>query len=249
VAPLLQVEGVSAFYGDFQALFDVSLSVEEGETLAIIGANGAGKSTLLRTVCGLLPRTTGSISFDGRALAGVLTHQRIVYGIVLVPEGRHIFPSLTVEENLLVGAYRRRPGPWDLAAVFELFPLLARLAGRGGTQLSGGEQQALAIGRALMGNPRLLLLDEVSLGLAPIVVKQLYQAVPRIAASGTTLVLVEQDVGQALAAAGQVICLLEGRVALARPAAAVTRQEIADAYFGLPSGLRNGPGNGHGIVP
>jgi branched-chain amino acid transport system ATP-binding protein len=232
---LLEVDKVSAYYGDFQALFGVSLAVGEGETLAIIGANGAGKSTLLRTICGLLPRATGRITFDGRPLAGVPTHRRVGLGIVMVPEGRHVFPSLSVEENLLVGSHRRRAGPWRVGDVLELFPNLAAMRGRGGTMLSGGEQQALAIGRALMANPRLLLLDEVSLGLAPRVVRQLYQAVPRIAAGGTTLVLVEQDVGQALAAADRVVCLLEGRVALERPAGAVTRHQIADAYFGVRS--------------
>ena len=230
---LLEVDSVSSWYGDFQALFEVSVSVDEGETLAIIGANGAGKSTLLRTICGLLPRSSGRIAFDGRPLAGVPTHRRMGLGIVMVPEGRHIFPGLSVEENLLVGAYRRRPGPWRVERVLELFPNLAALRRRGGTMLSGGEQQALAIGRALMANPRLLLLDEVSLGLAPKVVKQLYQAMPEIAASGTTLVLVEQDVGQALAAADRVVCLLEGRVALERPSSDVSRTQIADAYFGM----------------
>jgi branched-chain amino acid transport system ATP-binding protein len=231
---LLEVEGVSAFYGDFQALFGVSLRVGEGETLAVIGANGAGKTTLLRAVCGLLPAATGRISFDGRRLDGMPTHRRLALGIVMSPEGRHIFPSLSVEENLLVGGDRRRPGPWRLADVLELFPNLAGMRRRGGGTLSGGEQQALAIGRALMANPRLLLLDEVSLGLAPKVVAELYRAIPTIRAGGTTLVLVEQDVGQALAAADRVVCLLEGRVALERPAAAVTRHEIAAAYFGVP---------------
>ena len=230
---LLEVDAVSSFYGDFQALFGVSLAVDEGETLAIIGANGAGKSTLLRAICGLLPRSTGRMRFDGRALEGVPTHQRIALGIVMVPEGRHIFPSLSVEENLLIGAYRRRPGPWNVDRVLELFPNLAGMRRRGGTTLSGGEQQALAIGRALMANPRLLLLDEVSLGLAPRVVRQLYRAMPRIAAGGTTLVLVEQDVGQAVAAADRVVCLLEGRVALERGAAETSRHEIAEAYFGV----------------
>ncbi len=231
--PLLEVESVSSYYGDFQALFGVSLSVEEGGTLAIIGANGAGKSTLLRTICGLLPRSTGRISFDGRPLAGMPTYRRIALGIVMVPEGRHIFPSLSVEENLLIGAYRRRPGPWNVEKVLELFPNLAGMRRRGGTMLSGGEQQALAIGRALMANPRLLLLDEVSLGLAPRIVKQLYRAMPEIAASGTTLVLVEQDVGQAMAAADKLVCLLEGRVALDRPTSATSRHEVAEAYFGV----------------
>jgi branched-chain amino acid transport system ATP-binding protein len=230
---LLEVEGVDAFYGDFQALFGVSLEVAEGETVAIIGANGAGKSTLLRTVCGLLPRTSGTVVFDGRPLAGVPTHRRVELGIALVPEGRRIFPSLSVEENLLVGAYRRRPGPWSVARVLELFPSLAGMRGRGGTMLSGGEQQMLAIGRALMANPRLLLLDEVSLGLAPIVVRRIYQALPAIVAEGTTAVLVEQDIGQALAAAARVWCLLEGRVALHGRPGELTREQITDAYFGV----------------
>ncbi len=230
---LLEAASVSAWYGDFQALFDVSVRVAERETLAVIGANGAGKSTLLRTICGLHPAARGRITFDGGPLAGVPTHRRAELGIVMVPEGRHIFPSLTVEENLLVGAYRRRRGPWRVDSVLELFPNLAGMRGRGGTTLSGGEQQALAIGRALMANPRLLLLDESSLGLAPRIVQRLYQALPEIIASGTTLVLVEQDVGQALAAADRVVCLLEGRVVLERPAAAVSRQDIADAYFGV----------------
>jgi branched-chain amino acid transport system ATP-binding protein len=230
---LLEVEGVDAFYGDFQALFGVSLEVAEGETVAIIGANGAGKSTLLRTVCGLLPRTSGTVAFDGRPLAGVPTHRRVERGIALVPEGRRIFPSLSVEENLLVGAYRRRPGPWSVARVFELFPSLAGMRGRGGTMLSGGEQQMLAIGRALMANPRLLLLDEVSLGLAPIVVRRIYQALPAIVGEGTTAVLVEQDIGQALAAAARVWCLLEGRVALHGRPGELTREQITHAYFGV----------------
>jgi branched-chain amino acid transport system ATP-binding protein len=230
---LLEVEGVDAFYGDFQALFGVSLEVAEGETVAIIGANGAGKSTLLRTVCGLLPRTSGTVAFDGRPLAGVPTHRRVELGIALVPEGRRIFPSLSVEENLLVGAYRRRPGPWSVARVFELFPSLAGMRGRGGTMLSGGEQQMLAIGRALMANPRLLLLDEVSLGLAPIVVRRIYQALPAIVGEGTTAVLVEQDIGQALAAAARVWCLLEGRVALHGRPGELTREQITHAYFGV----------------
>jgi branched-chain amino acid transport system ATP-binding protein len=230
---LLEVDTVSSFYGDFQALFGVSLAVDEGETLAIIGANGAGKSTLLRTICGLLPRSSGRIRFDGRPLEGVPTHRRIALGIVMVPEGRHIFPSLSVEENLLIGAYRRRPGPWNVGRVLELFPNLAGMRRRGGSMLSGGEQQALAIGRALMANPRLLLLDEVSLGLAPRIVKHLYRAMPRIAAGGTTLVLVEQDVGQAVAAADRVVCLLEGRVALERAAGETSRHQIAEAYFGV----------------
>jgi branched-chain amino acid transport system ATP-binding protein len=230
---LLEVDRVASFYGDFQALFEVSLQVAEGETVAVIGANGAGKSTLLRTVVGLQDRATGTVSFDGRPLDGIPTHRRLGLGIAMVPEGRRIFPSLTVEENLKVGAVRDRPGRWDVASVLALFPALADRRDRPGTLLSGGEQQMLAIGRALMANPRLLLLDEVSLGLAPLVVRRIYQTLPEITGGGATVVLVEQDIGQALAAADRVYCLLEGRVALQGRPAELTREQITDAYFGL----------------
>jgi branched-chain amino acid transport system ATP-binding protein len=231
--PLLDVSGLDAWYGDFQALFDVSISVAEGEVVAIIGANGAGKSTLLRTIAGLQPRTAGSLTFDGTALSGVPAHRRVALGISMVPEGRRIFPSLSVEENLLVGAQASRPGAWTVAAVLQLFPLLGDKRRRGGGQLSGGEQQALAIGRGLMANPRLLLLDEVSLGLAPIVVRRIYEALPAIRAAGTTVVVVEQDIGQALRAADRVYCMLEGRVALEGVPAELDRDRIAGAYFGV----------------
>jgi branched-chain amino acid transport system ATP-binding protein len=230
---LLEVDRVASFYGDFQALFEVSLRVAEGETAAVIGANGAGKSTLLRTVAGLQGRGRGTVAFDGRPLDGVPTHRRLGLGIAMVPEGRRIFPSLTVEENLKVGAVRERPGRWDLDAVLELFPALADMRRRPGTWLSGGEQQMLAIGRALMANPRLLLLDEVSLGLAPLVVRRIYETLPEICGAGATVVLVEQDIGQALAAADHVHCLLEGRVALSGRPAELTREQITEAYFGL----------------
>jgi len=230
---LLEVEQVSSFYGDFQALYDVSLTVEAGETLAIIGANGAGKSTLLNIISGLFPNRGGAIRFEGHVIDRLPAHKRVEAGISLVPEGRRVFPSLTVRENLLIGAYRRRLGRWDVPAVLELFPLLAPLAERRAAVLSGGEQQALAIGRALMANPRLLLLDEVSLGLAPVVVSQLYGAIPRIASAGTTVLLVEQNIEQALAASKRVCCLLEGRIALTGKPADLTRDAIVTAYFGI----------------
>ncbi len=230
---LLRLDGVSSFYGDFQALFGVSLEVEEGETLAIIGANGAGKSTLLGTIAGSVPVSSGSVVYAGQEVGRLRSHTRVELGISLVPEGRRIFPSLSVEENLLVGSYRKRPGAWTVRRVFELFPLLAPLARRAGAKLSGGEQQALAIGRALMANPRLLLLDEVSLGLAPVVVKQLYEAIPAIAGAGTTIVLVEQDIGQAIRAADRVYCLLEGRISLHGRSSELSREQITTAYFGV----------------
>ncbi|MEP6660255.1 MAG: ABC transporter ATP-binding protein [Acidimicrobiales bacterium] len=234
MSDFLSVDGLEAGYGDFQALFGVSLTVTEGETEAIIGANGAGKSTLLRAIAGQVTVTGGSIRFDGDDLVGVPPHIRVVKGIALVPEGRRVFPSLTVEENLLIGAYRSRPGAWTVSKVVELFPLLGRLLRRSAAKLSGGEQQALAIGRALMANPRLLLLDEVSLGLAPVIVKQLYEALPGILATGITLLLVEQDITRALSVADRVTCLLEGRVSLCGRPDELAQDDITVAYFGLP---------------
>jgi branched-chain amino acid transport system ATP-binding protein len=224
---------VSSFYADFQALFGVTLEVDVGETVAIIGANGAGKSTLLGSVAGTVAVAEGEIWFDGEEITRLEPHARVDLGISLVPEGRRIFPSLSAEENLLVGAYRRRPGSWSVAGVYELFPWLSRVSRSPGWSLSGGEQQALAIGRALMANPRLLLLDEVSLGLAPIVVRQLYESIRVIAESGTTVLLVEQDVGQALSAAARVYCLLEGRISLHGSTRDIGREQISAAYFGV----------------
>lgn len=233
MAALLELDAVDVHYGDFHAIHGVSMTLEEGETLAVMGANGAGKSTLLKAVSGLMGTTSGTIRFGGQDLARTAPHERVAAGVSLVPEGRRVFKSLTVEENLQVGAYSRRPGPWNLSSVFEAFPLLAERRARVGTHLSGGEQQATAIGRALMANPRLLLLDEVSLGLAPVVVKDIYRALPAITSRGTTVLIVEQDVSQALAVADHVQCLLEGRTVLEAPASAVTRDQVASAYFGL----------------
>jgi branched-chain amino acid transport system ATP-binding protein len=230
---LLSLEGVSSFYGDFQALFDISLTVEEGETVAIIGANGAGKSTLLRLIAGLLPVRGGEVRYDGQVVNRLATHQRVQAGISLVPEGRRVFPSLTVDENLLIGAYRHRPGRWDLASIRALFPILADRGRRSAAVLSGGEQQALAIGRALMANPRLLLLDEVSLGLAPVIIAQLYAALPRIREGGTSVLLVEQNIEQALSAADRAYCLLEGRISLTGRPTDLSRADVTRAYFGI----------------
>lgn len=230
---LLEVDRATSFYGDFQALFDVSLTVGEGEAIAIIGANGAGKSTLLRLIAGLLPIASGEVRYAGDVVNDLPTHARVGSGISLVPEGRRVFPSLSVDENLLVGAYRRRPGRWNLAEVRRLFPMLAERGGRSAAVLSGGEQQALAIGRALMANPRLLLLDEVSLGLAPIIIAQLYAALPRIREGGTSVLLVEQNIDQALSAADRAYCLLKGRVSLSGRPAELSRADVTRAYFGV----------------
>lgn len=230
---LLEIENLSSGYGDFQALFDVDVTVDEGETLAIIGANGAGKTTLLRTISGLVPAWSGTIRFDGRDLLRVAAHKRVGEGIAMVPEGRLLFPSLNVRENLLVGAYGRRPGTWTIERVVETFPLLEPLLDRPSSVLSGGERQAVAIGRALMANPRLILLDELSLGLAPIVVKQVYAALPAVTGAGTTALVVEQDIGLAMEVADRVTCFLEGRVSLQGTPETLGRHQITAAYFGL----------------
>jgi branched-chain amino acid transport system ATP-binding protein len=229
---LLAVRELSASYGDFQALSDVSLDVAEGQMVAVIGANGAGKSTLLRALAGALPASRGAVEFAGRPVTGLSAETRVGLGLVLVPEGRRIFPSLSVEENLRVGAYRGRPGPWTLERVQALFPILRERRRAPGTNLSGGEQQMLAVGRGLMANPRLLLVDEISLGLAPLIVRRLYEALATIRAEGTTLIVVEQDVSQVLALAQRVYCLRKGAVSLEGEPARLGRAQIAAAYFG-----------------
>jgi branched-chain amino acid transport system ATP-binding protein len=232
-APLLEIQTIDAFYGDFQALFGVSLRVNAGEVVAVIGANGAGKSTLLKTVAGLMRLRSGNILFDGEPIGGEPAFDVVTRGIALVPEGRRLFPSLTVEENLLIGSQSRRPGPWTLDRIYELFPLLADRRQLPAPSLSGGQQQMCAIARALMSNPRLLLCDEISLGLAPIVVRDIYARLPAIVAEGLSLIVVEQDITQALKAATQVYCLQEGRIALQGPSRDMTRESISAAYFGV----------------
>ncbi len=231
--PLLAVTDLDAHYGDFQALFGVSVALDRGGVLAVIGANGAGKSTLLKSIAGLMPSRADAIRFDNQPIGALPAHLVVARGIALVPEGRRLFPSLTVEENLLIGAQSGRTGHWSLARVHELFPILAERRAVPATALSGGQQQMVAIGRALMSNPALLLCDEISLGLAPAIVRDIYARLPEIVASGAAVVIVEQDIGQALAAADQVVCLQEGRVALQGPARGVTREAIAAAYFGV----------------
>jgi branched-chain amino acid transport system ATP-binding protein len=229
---LLAVHALDAFYGDFQALFGVSLEVAEGETVAIIGTNGAGKSTFLKAVAGALPVARDAIRLDGVPVGGRPAHAMVDLGIAMVPEGRRVFPSLTVEENLLVGAYRARSGPWTLSRVYDLFPRLAERRGQAGTNLSGGEQQMLAIGRGLMANPRLLLIDEISLGLAPLVVRYLYDVLRVVTAEGMTTIVVEQDVSQVLRVAGRVVCFRRGAVSLSGSPHELSRARITAAYFG-----------------
>lgn len=231
--PLLQVNAIDVFYGDFQALFDVSLTVEAGRVVAVIGANGAGKSTLLKSIAGLMHPQAGEIVFGGETIAARPAFDVVKRGIALVPEGRRLFPSLSVEENLLIGGQTKRPGPWTLQRVYALFPVLAERRHLPATSLSGGQQQMAAIGRALMSNPRLLLCDEISLGLAPIIVCDIYARLPEIVGEGLSLIIVEQDIVQALRAASHVYCLQEGRVALEGKAASLTRESISAAYFGV----------------
>jgi branched-chain amino acid transport system ATP-binding protein len=230
---LLEVTDLDAFYGDFQALFGVSMQVAAGAIVAVIGANGAGKSTLLKTIAGMMGARRDAIRFAGEPIGGGPAYKTVDRGVALVPEGRRLFRSLSVEENLQIGGQLGRPGPWTLRRIYELFPVLADRRDLPSTALSGGQQQMVAIGRALMSNPKLLLCDEISLGLAPIIVRDIYARLPSIVAEGAAVVIVEQDIVQALAASSHVYCLQEGRVALTGAAGALTREAIAAAYFGV----------------
>jgi branched-chain amino acid transport system ATP-binding protein len=233
VAPLLDIHDIETFYGDFQALFGVSMRIERGEIVAIIGSNGAGKSTLLKTIVGMLRPKHGCVTFAGESIELLAAHHIVAKGITMVPEGRRLFSSLTVEENLVIGSTVARKGPWNLSRVYRMFPVLKERKAMPATALSGGQQQMVAIGRALMSNPKLLLCDEISLGLAPTVIHDNYRQLPSVVEEGTSLVIVEQDVVQALKAAQRVYCLQEGRIALEGDTATVTRQDISAAYFGI----------------
>jgi branched-chain amino acid transport system ATP-binding protein len=230
---LLEAHRLTAFYGDFQALYGIDLELNEGETIAIIGANGAGKSTFLKTVAGMLRAPPDGVVFDERPIGGLPVAEIVRMGISLVPEGRRLFPSLSVEENLLIGAYgRRAPAYWTLPRLYALFPALVERRDMPSQTLSGGQQQMAAIARALMANPRVLLCDEISLGLAPIVIRDIYAALPDIKANGTSVILVEQDIVQALKVADRVYCFQEGRLALAGKPSELGPETIHAAYFG-----------------
>jgi branched-chain amino acid transport system ATP-binding protein len=238
--PVLEARDLTVLHGQLPALQGVSLEVQAGEAFAIIGANGAGKSTLLRTIAGLHRPVTGSVLLDEADVTATRPEERLAAGIALVPEGRRLFGSMTLEENILVGTYHARAGPWDVDRVFELFPWMTERRRQSAWQLSGGEQQAVAIARALVANPRILLLDELSLGLSPAVVRRIYGVLPELLAAGMTVLLVEQDVTQALAVASRIQCVLEGRTTLVGRPAEFTPAQIEAAYFGLAGATPGG---------
>lgn len=230
---LLSIRDLDVRHGLLQAVRGVSFDLAKGEVLALVGANGAGKTTLLRSIAGAHLPSSGRVLLNDEDLAAVPSHKRIAKGIALVPEGRRLFSQMTVEENLLLGKSSGRKGEWSIVRVLDAFPNLKPRRHAKTGHLSGGEQQATAIGRALMSNPDILLLDEVSLGLSPLVVDRVYAQLQALLTSGTTIVLVEQDLARAMSVANRVICMLEGRIVLDRPAAAVTREHVTQAYFGL----------------
>ena len=231
--PRLTLSGLDAHYGDFQALYGLDMSISAGEVIAIIGANGAGKTTLMRSISGLLKNRADGIRYNGKAIGALRADQVAELGIALVPEGRQLFPSLSVEENLMIGGKVGRPGHWSLETVYNLFPILEERRNQASTSLSGGQQQMVAIGRALMANPDLILFDEISLGLAPVVIRQIYEALPGIVGQGMTAMIVEQDIAQALKVSSRVYCLQEGRISLEGATGEVTHDQITAAYFGM----------------
>ncbi|EEA04610.1 ABC transporter related [Burkholderia sp. H160] len=230
---IIEVDALEAFYGDMQALFGVSFTLGEGECLALVGANGAGKSTILRALTGLNRKLKGRIRYEGNDITATPAEMIARSGIAMVPEGRMLFASLTVEENLLMGTLTGRSGTWTLERVYELFPVLRERARQMATTLSGGQQQMVAIGRALLSNPRVLLCDEISLGLAPVIVGQIYESFGVIRAEGTAVIVVEQDIKRALTVSDRLICLLKGQVTLEFDAAAADMDRLTSAYFGV----------------
>jgi branched-chain amino acid transport system ATP-binding protein len=232
-APLLETTALTAFYGDAQALFGIDFTLQPGELVAIIGANGAGKSTFMKALTGLVSTRAEQVRFNGEPIGGLRPGDIVKRGLALVPEGRRLFPSLSVEENLKMGAFAGRAGPWNLDRLYGLFPILAQKRRLPATSLSGGQQQMVAIGRALMSNPSLLLCDELSLGLAPIVIREIYDAMPAITAEGMTVVIVEQDVAMARQVSSRIYCFQEGRVSLQGLSSELSREQISKAYFGV----------------
>lgn len=230
---LLSLRGLQVFYGKFQAVHGVDIRVEAGEIVSIIGANGAGKSSLLKAIIGQVGRVEGDIIFDGRDLKKLSTSEITAAGIAIVPEGRRLFPSLSVEENLMMGWEVGRKGETNLQTVFELFPVLEEKRRQKARELSGGQQQMVAVGRALLTNPRLLLCDELSLGLAPTIINDIYRIIPAIRARGIGIIVVEQDIGRSLAVADRFYCMLEGKFSLTGRPQDTDRETVMKHYFGL----------------
>ena len=234
--PALKVSELDAHYKDFQALWNISFEVNKREMVSIIGANGSGKSTLLNSIAGLLAPSRGAIEFFGERIDGLLPHETVPRGITLVPEGRRVFPRLSVYENLVMGSYTpkmRAKKDEMLAKIYELFPLLKARRRQMANTLSGGEQQMLAIGRAMMSEPQLILCDEISLGLAPVVIKDIYKRLRQINQDGITIVLVEQDIKRSLKVANRAYIMLEGRVVLEGEPSSLTEEQVKKAYFGI----------------
>ena len=235
---LLEVEGLVACHGLLTAVHGLSLSIAAGEVLAIVGANGAGKTTLFRTIAGVHPLAGGTIRLGGTGISGLAPHRRVAAGIAMVPEGRRLFPDMSVTENLTIAGENGRRGEWTLDTVFDALPQLKPIARVAAGGLSGGQRQAVAIGRALMSNPSLLLLDEVSLGLSPIAIEALYASLRALKSGGTTMIVVEQDLDRATGFADRIACMLEGRAVLEGRPGELARSDIAAAYFGLEAGGR-----------
>lgn len=230
---ILEVQNLDVNHGQLKAVDNVSLSIQKGDIVGLIGANGAGKTTLLRSIAGAHPPISGSIKLNDVDITALASHQRVRDGLSLVPEGRKLFTDMTVEENLLLGVNAGRSGEWHVERIFEIFPNLSKRRHAKTGTLSGGEQQATAIGRALMCNPEVLILDEVSLGLSPLVVDQVYQSLTTLVDLKTTLIIVEQDLARIMKFATRAVCMLEGRVVMDLPMSQVSRESITDAYFGL----------------
>jgi branched-chain amino acid transport system ATP-binding protein len=233
---ILQVEGINIHYGDLQAIYDLSMTFKKGSTVSIIGANGAGKSTLLNTIMGLHKPTSGKVTFDGEDITGMLTSKIVSKGLAMTPEGSLIFEDMTVMENLLLGSYlheAKKVRKQQLELVFELFPMLEEKQKQLGTFLSGGQRQMLAIARAIMANPKMIICDEISLGLAPVVIKDIFRALKKINETGVTFVLVEQEVKRSLKYADYAYVLLKGRVVMEGYSAELPEEEVSNVYFGI----------------
>lgn len=229
----LRLEKLDVFHGNFHAVHGVDMTFGAGEIVSVIGANGAGKSSVLKAIIGQVDRTGGKLEYDGHDLTTLQTPQRIALGLSLVPEGRRLFPSLSVEENLRIGLFTGRGGGMDLQDAYDMFPILQERRDQRSSLLSGGQQQMVAIARSLLMNPRIILFDEISLGLSPLIVQDIYKVLPRIREMGMGIVVVEQDISRSLAVADRFYCLLEGHITLSGKPSDVSRQDVANSYFGI----------------